>query len=93
MAVFIDEPRETDFKNYTLTAHLISNDGRGELVQFGREIGMKERWLHNAGTPKEHFDLFDEWIGVAMMEGARRVSRERFFEIIQAKRNTDSSPD
>ena len=86
MGVFIDEPRPTGFKNYTLTVHLISDQGRTELMRFGAELGMKERWLHNPGTPKEHFDLFDEWIGLAMMEGARKISRERFFGIIERKR-------
>lgn len=91
MAIFIDEPRQTDFKNYRLTAHLLSDDGRPELLKFGRDIGLKEKWLHNPGTPKEHFDLFDESIGFAMMKGAIRVSRTRFVEIIQEKRQADPS--
>lgn len=88
MTIFIDEPRETSFKNYTLTAHLISDDGRRELLEFGRDLGMREQWLHNRGTPREHFDLFDAWIGFAMMNGARRVSRKRLVEIIREKRTS-----
>jgi hypothetical protein len=86
MAIYIDEPRSTNFKNYTITAHLISDVGRGELLRFGEELGMREKWLHNKGTPKEHFDLFDAWIGFAMMQGAIKVSQKQFFEIIQEKR-------
>lgn len=86
--IYVDEPRETDFKNYTYTAHLISDVGRRELLDFGRDLGMKKRWLHHPGTPKEHFDLFDAWIGFAMMKGARKVSRKRFVTIIREKRET-----
>jgi hypothetical protein len=87
MAIYIDEPRETNFKNYTYTAHLLSDDGREELLAFGHDLAMKEKWLHNPGTPKEHFDLFDAWIGFALMEGAHRISRERFVGIIREKRH------
>lgn len=92
VTVYLDEPRKTNFKNYTLTAHLISDEGRRELLEFGRDLGMKKRWLHNTGTPKEHFDLFDAWIGFALMKGAVKVTRKQFFEIIEAKRNHPSSP-
>lgn len=88
MTVFIDEPRKTEFKNYSLTAHLLSDNGRDELMQFGHDLGMKKKWLHNPGTPKEHFDLFDAWIGFAIMKGAKQISRRRFIEIIREKRTT-----
>ena len=88
MTVFIDEPRTTEFKNYSLTAHLLSDNGRDELMEFGRDLGMKKKWLHNPGTPKEHFDLFDTWIGFAIMKGAKRISRKQFIEIIREKRKT-----
>lgn len=91
MVIYIDEPRKTDFKNYIYTAHLISDEGRNELLTFGRDLAMREKWLHNPGTPKEHFDLFDAWIGFALMEGARRISRERFVEIIRTKRHRNGS--
>jgi hypothetical protein len=86
MTVFIDEPRTTDFKNYSLTAHLLSDNGRDELMEFGCDLGMKKKWLHNPGTPKEHFDLFDAWIGFVIMKGAKRISRKQFIEIIREKR-------
>lgn len=88
MTVYIDEPRTTNFKNYSLTAHLLSDAGRDELLEFGRDLGMKKKWLHNPGTPKEHFDLFDAWIGFAIMKGAEQISRKRFIGIIQEKRKT-----
>ncbi len=91
MVIYIDEPRKTDFKNYTYTAHLLSDIGRGELMSFGRDLVMRESWLHNPGTPKEHFDLFDAWIGFALMEGAERISRKRFVEIIRTKRRGNGS--
>ena len=36
--------------------HLIA-DTRRELLEFGKQIGMKEEWIHQKGQSGEHYDL------------------------------------
>ena len=45
------------------SSHLVSDlpgeAGTAELVAFARGIGMRATWLQKAGTPHEHFDVFE----------------------------------
>lgn len=82
MAILIDTPRSTNFRHFQQTAHCASNligpEGTAELLEFGRSLGLLKRWLQYPGSPKEHFDLFDKKIVLALKKGAKPVSNSSF---------------
>jgi len=80
--ILFDTPRPTDFRRFTRTAHLGSTlpgaAGTTELLAFARRIRLEHSWLQFRGTPKEHFDVFDDRIEAARQAGAEEVSPKDF---------------
>ena len=72
--ILFDAPRPAGFRRFKLTAHMMSDllgdEGTIELLRFTGRLGLKQSWLQNAGTPTEHFDLFDGAIDRARSAGA-----------------------
>lgn len=95
--ILFDHPRAAGFRRFKLTAHMSSDqvgaDGTAELLEFGRRIGLKPAWLQNAGTPTEHFDLFDGAIDRARAAGAVEVSgRDLVERVVRPKRAASNNP-
>ena len=54
------------------TCHMTSTDSLQELLEFGREIGMRREWLHGA-----HFDLNPQKRALALKMGAEEAGSTR----------------
>lgn len=94
--ILFDHPRPVQFRRFRRTAHLMSDvpgaEGTRELLEFGHVIGLKPHWLQNAGTPTEHFDLFDAAIDRARLAGAVEVSgRELVRLAVRPKREAQKA--
>lgn len=70
--------------------HLLSDvpgaAGTAELLRFVRASGGKDNWLQSAGTYREHFDIFGEWVERARDLGAREATGREVAEILTRKR-------
>lgn len=54
MAVYVDDMR-AKFGRMVM-AHMIA-DSRAELDAMADRIGVARRWIQDAGTPREHYDV------------------------------------
>lgn len=76
-------------------SHLLSDlpgaAGQAELLAFADELGIEARWIQNAGTPTEHFDVTEPTRQRALALGAVpiRYGRE-VAALTMAKRGTDT---
>jgi len=61
-------------------------DGRHELLQFAKRLGMPEAWLRNRQSAFEHFELYGDRITRAVDAGASRADGLRLQFIIRRKR-------
>ena len=81
----------------TTMCHVISTlpgeGGTAELLAFAERCGLKERWIMERGTSKEHFDLFGGAISRAEQAGAVLADRHHFVTAIKDKRRgVDNGP-
>lgn len=53
--VYVDSLRKADWR-YQESCHLTA-DTKEELVAFGIQLGLKEKWLQISRSGKPHFDL------------------------------------
>jgi hypothetical protein len=65
--------------------HMLA-DTTEELLAMANRIGVARRWLQNAGTPTEHFDICKAKRAAAVAAGAKEVGRTEFVAVIRAKR-------
>lgn len=91
MAILFHPPGPVSFRHFKLHTHMSSDlsgeAGTQELLTFGRRIGLREPWLQDRGTPKEHFDVFDGAIERARRAGAVEVSNHDYIHlVVKAKR-------
>lgn len=58
MTVYVDDMDEpaTVGRLTRRWCHLVA-DSSAELAEFGAALGLASRWLQDAGTPSEHFDV------------------------------------
>ena len=71
-------------------SHMISDKpgdaGGVELKEFALKIGLRSEWLQDAGTDREHFDVYSRPIMQrALREGARPVGSRDIVRAIRAK--------
>jgi hypothetical protein len=83
VAVFMENPNGDGW------AHLLSDlngeEGREELVSFGRKIGLRRR-IHRKGSYAEHFDIRNPEIELAKAAGARIITRRGLGNILREKK-------
>ena len=78
--IIIDPPVDYGGK-FRRCSHLLSDipgdEGRRELADFARRIGLHPEWLQHAGVAKEHYDVFGarrtRAIAAGAVEGDRRT--------------------
>lgn len=72
------------------SSHLISDlaggPGSAELAAFAARLGLNPKWLQEAGSPKEHYDLTKRRAALAVEFGARMLERVDFVAVLLAKR-------
>lgn len=56
-------------------SHMMA-DTTEELLAMAKLIGLSQRWLQHAGTPKEHFDISMSKRREAIRHGAKAVTMD-----------------
>ena len=89
--IVMDRPRVWE-RGKRPSAHLVSDltepaAAQAELYDFAAELGLKEAWLQERGTAREHFDLWGGRLEAAREAGARTISHAAFREVLKAKRD------
>lgn len=82
MAVYVDNMR-ANFGRMTM-CHMIA-DSREELLAMADRIGVARKWIQQAGTSHEHFDIALTKRRLAVAAGAVEVSMLELGRILRAK--------
>lgn len=85
MAAYVDNAR-IPYRGM-LMSHLIA-DTPAELRAMARRIGVAERWVQFAGTPKEHLDICASRREKVIAAGAIPVSTRDIVRRIAARRES-----
>lgn len=48
-------------------------DSSEELLQMVKKIGVNPKWIQDAGTPREHFDICLSKKALAIKAGAKEI--------------------
>lgn len=92
--ILIDYPKKYQVKGLMrgrpfTSSHMISSlpgsKGTDELIEFAKLLGMKPEWLQKEDTKYEHFDVFNSVYDKALKLGAKKMTPEKFVEIIRKK--------
>lgn len=67
-------------------SHMMA-DTTAELLAMADRIGVARRWLQNAGTPSEHFDVCAAKRALALAAGAKPVSSRELVAVVRSKRH------
>lgn len=70
--VYVDDMR-APFGRLIL-CHMIA-DSTDELLAMVDRIGVDRKWIQNAGTPYEHFDIARSKRALAVAAGAQEITR------------------
>ncbi|MBV7408712.1 DUF4031 domain-containing protein [Maritimibacter sp. DP1N21-5] len=83
MTVYVDTMRAS-FGRMKM-CHMIA-DSTEELIAMADLIGVDRKWIQNAGTPREHFDIALSKRKQAVALGAVEVSMMELGRILRARR-------
>lgn len=74
MAVYVDDMYTIELGNFgrMKMSHLMA-DTSEELLQMVDRIGVQRKWIQNAGTKREHFDIALSKRKLAVAAGAIEV--------------------
>jgi Protein of unknown function (DUF4031) len=74
MTVYVDD-MEAEFGRMVM-CHMIA-DTTDELLDMARKIGVRTKWIQNAGTYREHFDVCKSKRAAALSLGAIPLTRKQ----------------
>lgn len=66
--------------------HMLA-DSTAELLDMARKIDVREKWIQNAGTYREHFDICASKRLLAVKFGAVEVTQRQIGEMLIKRRN------
>ena len=81
--VYVDNMR-ADYGRMVM-CHMIA-DSTDELLAMADRIGVARRWLQDAGTPNEHFDIALSKRAMAVRCGAVEVTKRELALKIRSRR-------
>lgn len=87
MTVYVDDMYRTPMGRYgqLKMSHMIA-DTTAELLAMADTIGVDRRWLQDAGTPEEHFDISLDRRRRAVAAGAVEITMRDMARIRMARR-------
>lgn len=65
--------------------HMIA-DTTDELLQMVDKIGVQRKWIQEAGTPREHFDICLSKRKLAVIHGAKEITSRELVEITSKRK-------
>lgn len=83
MSVYVDSMRASYGR--MVMCHMIADSTR-ELLAMADRIGVKRRWLQDAGTYREHFDICLTKRSAAVVAGAIEVTQRELADRIRRRR-------
>lgn len=83
MSVYVDDMRAPYGR--MIMCHMVA-DTREELHVMAVIIGVSRRWLQNAGTYREHFDVCLEKRAKAVSNGAIEITSKELGKLLLEKR-------
>lgn len=83
MAVYVDNMRAS-YGRMTM-CHMVA-DSTEELLAMADMIGVDRKWIQNAGTHREHFDIALWKRAAAVRLGAKEITLKQLGLILNAKR-------
>jgi hypothetical protein len=95
MTIYVDD-MYADFGRMKM-CHMVSDllnyiDARIELDEMADKCGVQRKWIQEAGTPQEHYDVAIVARKKAVAAGAIECEVEKVVEIIQSKRPVKVTP-
>lgn len=81
--VYVDDMR-APFRRMTM-CHMVA-DTSEELLAMADRIGVARKWVQNAGTYREHFDICLTKRALAIACGAVEITRRDLGRILLARR-------
>ena len=85
MAVYVDDAM-IQFGRMKMS-HMIA-DTTNELLAMADAVGVQRKWIQNAGTYREHFDVCASKRELAIANGAQAVSQRKIGEILNSRRKS-----
>ena len=84
MSVYVDDMYRLPIGQFgrMRMSHLIA-DSTAELLAMVDQIGVPRKWIQQAGTPDEHFDISLSKRALAVAAGAREITLR---ELVQKTR-------
>ena len=83
MSVYVDDMR-AKFGRMTM-CHMIA-DTREELLAMVDRIGVDRKWIQNAGTYREHFDIALSKRALAVAAGAKEITQRELACLLHERR-------
>jgi hypothetical protein len=71
--------------------HMVA-DTTEELLAMADRIGIQRRWLQDAGTPREHFDVSLSKRAKALRCGAVEIGMRDLAHVLNRKRRAEPHP-
>lgn len=88
MAVYVDD-MQAQFGRMKM-CHMIA-DSTAELLEMADRIGVDRKWIQNAGTPREHFDIALSKRKLAVEYGAKEITLRELATMTLARRNAPAA--
>lgn len=66
-------------------SHMLA-DTTAELHAMADRIGVDRRYVQNAGTPREHYDICQSKRALALEHGALEIHRRQVVDLIRSRR-------
>lgn len=87
MAVYVDRMRAPYGR--MVMCHMVA-DSSAELLAMADAIGVQRRWIQDAGTHREHFDIALVKRAEAIARGAKEVGPKELAMVMRRKRHPAS---
>ena len=94
MTVYVDDMYLTPLGQFgrMKMSHMIA-DSTEELMAMADRVGIDRRWLQNAGTHREHFDISSGKRAIAIRHGAVEVTMRQLGKMIRERRSRKEQTD
>lgn len=83
MSVYVDDMRWPYGR--MIMCHMIADESH-QLRAMASYIGIRQKWIQDAGTPDEHFDICLAKRRLAVKEGAIEITRRTLIQKLQVRR-------
>lgn len=88
MPVYVDKP-DKPYRNMMM-CHMIA-DTQAELLAMAAILGLDRRWIQDAGTYSEHFDIAKTKRTSAVQSGAIQLTNKELGQKLRERRQRPSA--